>query len=135
LLKFGFAAGNYGAHADDGLQLKNCRITNAVRCVPPENKPTPEEIHTCLGFLKAEIAAMKNLRIILSLGKISHDAVLRSFDKKISAHKFSHGAQHELSENIALIDSYHCSRYNTNTGRLTEAMFHDIFEIIKNTVA
>lgn len=132
LLKYGFAEGDYKAHAHDGLQLKNCRITNAVRCVPPENKPTPEEINTCLWFLKAEIAAMKNLRVILSLGKISHDAVVRSFDKKISVHKFSHGADYKISEGITLIDSYHCSRYNTNTGRLTDVMFHGVFETIKS---
>lgn len=135
LLKYGFAEGEYGAHIHDGLRLRDCRITNAVRCVPPENKPTPEEINTCLDFLKAEIAAMKDLRVILSLGKISHDAVVRSFGKKISAYKFSHGARHKISEDIVLIDSYHCSRYNTNTGRLTEAMFRDIFAIIKNITA
>ena len=133
LLKFGFAKGEYGAHAEDGLQLVNCRITNAVRCVPPENKPTPAEMKQCLVFLKAELAAMKNLRVILSLGKISHDSVVKSCGGKPGDYKFVHGAAHELPGGVVrLVDSYHCSRYNTNTGRLTEAMFFDAFKIIKN---
>lgn len=157
LLKFGFAAGSYDERADDGLTLKNCRITNGVRCVPPENKPTPAEIKTCNGFLKAEIAAMKNLKVILSLGLVSHNAVLKVFEQKISGFKFAHGAQHTLllsslrkqgsgnskaqdpdfrrDDDIILIDSYHCSRYNTQTGRLTEAMFHGVFEAIRKSVA
>ena len=132
LLRFGYAEGEYGAHANDGLQLVNCRITNAVRCVPPENKPTPAEMKQCLGFLKAELAAMKNLRVILSLGKISHDSVVKAYGGKLSDYKFAHAAAHELPGGaVRLIDSYHCSRYNTNTGRLTEEMFFDVFEKIK----
>lgn len=130
LLKFGYAEGMYGEHAEDGLKLKNCRITNAVRCVPPENKPTPAEMKQCLGFLKQEIAGLKNLKVILSLGLISHNSVLKALGHKISSYKFAHGARHDLGE-LVLIDSYHCSRYNTNTGRLTTGMFEDVFREIK----
>lgn len=130
LLKFGFAEGEYGAHAGDGLVLKNCRITNAVRCVPPENKPLPAEEVTCRTFLQDEFKAMKNAKVVLSLGLISHNAVLKTFGKKISAHKFGHGAIHDLG-GLKLVDSYHCSRYNTQTKRLTESMFHDVFDLIK----
>ena len=131
LLKFGFAEGAYEEHADDGLRLKNCRITNAVRCVPPENKPTPQEMATCLRFLKDEIAAMPNLKVILSLGLISHNSVLKTCDQKISAFKFAHGAVHDVGHGRKLIDSYHCSRYNTQTRRLTTEMFEDVFKTIK----
>lgn len=134
LLRTGFAEGQYGAHEKDGLRLVNCRITNAVRCVPPENKPTPTEMQQCLGFLKSELAVMPHLRVILSLGKISHDSVVRAVGGKLSDYKFAHGAVHELPGGAKLVDSYHCSRYNTNTGRLTEKMFHDIFDIIKNYI-
>ena len=134
LLKFGFAEGKYEARADDGLQLKNCRITNAVRCVPPENKPTPSEEKTCGDFLKAELASLKNVKVILSLGLVSLKAVLKNCGEKISAFKFAHSATHKLSNGITLIDSYHCSRYNTQTKRLTEEMFHQVFEKIKALV-
>jgi len=130
LIKFGFATGDYGAHIDDGLSLTNCRITNAVRCVPPQNKTTAEEERNCRPFLIDEIAAMPNLKIILSLGLVSHNAVIRTFGEKLSAHKFGHNAVHDLGK-LTLVDSYHCSRYNTNTGRLTTRMFEDVFEIIK----
>ncbi|MGB4107711.1 MAG: uracil-DNA glycosylase [Alphaproteobacteria bacterium] len=129
LIKFGFAEGKYEARPDDGLTLKNCRITNAVRCVPPENKPTPEEMRQCLGFLQMEMAALKNVKVILSLGLISHNSVLKALDRKISAHKFAHNAVHDLGK-VKLVDSYHCSRYNTQTKRLTPAMFHNVFETI-----
>jgi uracil-DNA glycosylase len=125
LIKFGFARGPYEARPDDGLQLVDCRVTNAVRCVPPENKPTPGEIRTCHPFLLAEIAHMAQLRAVLALGKIAHDAVLRAFGQRIAAFPFRHGAVHELPGAI-LADSYHCSRYNTNTGRLTAAMFEAV---------
>lgn len=128
---FGFACGTYAARADDGLALVQCRITNAVRCVPPENKPTGAEIKACQPFLKDELAAMPNLKVILSLGKISHDAVVRTCGGKLSAYKFAHGAVHDLPGGFTLIDSYHCSRYNTQTGRLTEEMFAAVFEIIQ----
>jgi len=127
LLKFDYAHGDYQRHKDDGLVLKNCRITNAVRCVPPENKPSTSEINTCLEFLKQEIAAMTNLKTIVSLGLVSHNAVMKAFDHKISAFKFAHGARHKIDDGITLIDSYHCSRYNTQTNRLTTTMFEDIF--------
>lgn len=129
LIKFGFAKGKYEARPDDGLTLKNCRITNAVRCVPPENKPTPEEMRQCLGFLQMEMAALKNVKMILSLGLISHNSVLKALGQKISAHKFAHNAVHDLGK-VKLVDSYHCSRYNTQTKRLTPAMFHNVFETI-----
>lgn len=132
LLSFGFAQGVYKERADDGLKLIDCRITNAVRCVPPENKPTNDEINTCLPFLKDEIAAMPNLRVILSLGLVSHNAVLKASGHKATAFKFVHGANYAIKDNLTLFDSYHCSRYNTNTGRLTEAMFRDVFENIQD---
>lgn len=128
LLKFGLASGHYGARPDDGLRLLNCRITNAVRCVPPENKPTRDEMQNCLPYLQQEIAAMPYLRVILSLGRISHDSVLRTLGLKLSAYPFAHGALHELPNGVLLADSYHCSRYNTNTGRLTDEMFEAVFK-------
>jgi uracil-DNA glycosylase family 4 len=131
LLKFGFAEGTYEARADDGLRLINCRITNAVRCVPPENKPLPEEEKTCRTFLQNEFSVLKNAKVILSLGLVSHNAVLKTFGKKAKDFKFAHGAVHDLGP-IKLVDSYHCSRYNTQTKRLTEAMFHDVFRKIKS---
>ncbi len=131
LLESGFAKGEYKARPDDGLELINCRITNAVRCVPPENKPTGAEMNTCRPFLKDEIAAMPNLKVILSLGKISHDAMVRTCGEKIAVHKFAHGAIHHMPDDLTLIDSYHCSRYNTNTGRLTKEMFSEVFKKIK----
>lgn len=130
----GLATGTYAGHTNDGLNLVNTRITNAVRCVPPENKPTGNEIKTCLAFLNNEIVAMPNLKIILSLGKISHDAVMRNFDQKLSTFKFAHNALHQIPNGPLLIDSYHCSRYNTQTGRLTEKMFHDVFDNIKQNI-
>lgn len=132
LLKFGFAKGEYKARKDDGLELINTRITNAVKCVPPQNKVTGDEINTCLQFLKKELATMPNLKVILSLGLVSHNAVLKATGHKQSAFKFAHGAAHDLGNGLILIDSYHCSRYNTNTGRLTTEMFEEVFEKIQN---
>ena len=126
LLKFGFAKGKYDARPDDGLELIDCRITNAVRCVPPENKPTPEEATTCRVFLQATFEGMTKIKAIVALGRIAHDAILRAFAKKLSAHPFAHGATHDLGH-ATLIDSFHCSRYNTNTGKLTTPMFEDVF--------
>jgi uracil-DNA glycosylase len=123
LLRHGFAKGRYGARADDEFTLIDCRITNAVRCVPPENKPQPKEIAACGSFLADEIKAMANLRRILALGAIAHGAALVATGERRARHPFAHGARHELSGGVTLADSYHCSRYNTNTGRLTEAMF------------
>ncbi|HEY1613449.1 MAG TPA: uracil-DNA glycosylase [Rhizomicrobium sp.] len=122
LLRHGLARGNYAERIDDGLVLEDCAITNAVRCVPPQNKPLPAEINTCRQFLSAQIAAMPRLKAILTLGRVAHESVLRAFGLKLSAHPFAHGAEHQAGK-LALVASYHCSRYNTNTGVLTEAMF------------
>lgn len=130
LLAYSFAQGEYGRHRDDGLSLRDCRITNAVRCVPPENKPLPAEIAACNGFLAAEIAAMPRLQVILALGRVAHDGVLTALGLRRAAFPFSHAGQHYLSDRLTLIDSYHCSRYNTNTGRLTSAMFRAVIGVI-----
>ena len=127
LLTFGLATGTYGASADDGLRLSGCRITNAVRCAPPQNKVIGAEITACNAFLSDEIKAMPNIKALIALGLVAHNAVLKAFGYKLSAFKFAHCAQHDLGNGLVLTDSYHCSRYNTNTGRLTEAMFHDVF--------
>ena len=139
LLKNGFATGSYNSPRgeqitgkyQDNLSLRNCRITNAVRCVPQENKPEISEIKQCNQFLKAEIAAMPNLKIILSLGLVSHNAVLMATGHKASYAKFAHGQRHDLKNNLILVDSYHCSRYNINTGRLTQAMFDEVVKLAK----
>ena len=131
LLKHGFATGKYEGHKDDSVTLLNCRITNAVRCVPPENKPTTDEMKSCQPFLIDEIAAMRNLKIMLALGKIAHDSVLRNFGLPLSSKKFAHAARHDLPNGLTLVNSYHCSRYNTQTGRLDEEMFGAVFEDIK----
>jgi uracil-DNA glycosylase family 4 len=127
LRKFGFAEGDYGESAEDGLRLIDCRITNAVRCVPPMNKPEPTEIASCRRFLVEEIAGMPKLRAILALGAIAHGAVLASLQQRKSLFPFRHGSVHALPEERILADSYHCSRYNTNTGKLTAPMFEQVF--------
>jgi uracil-DNA glycosylase family 4 len=129
--KFGFARGQYAAHPDDGLELVDCRITNSVRCVPPENKPTPEEIRTCRDFLVATISEMKKLRVVVALGRIAHDSVVTALGAKKSATPFKHGGRHEL-DRLTLFSSYHCSRYNTNTGVLTPEMFRKVFAGVRN---
>jgi uracil-DNA glycosylase family 4 len=128
--RYGFARGEYAERADDGLQMIDCRITNAVRCVPPENKPTTVEIATCRDFLKPTIAEMKNLRAILALGHIAHNSAVTALGARKSAAPFKHGDKNMLGE-IALFSSYHCSRYNTNTGVLTPQMFRDVFAGIR----
>ncbi len=130
LLRFGFASGTYGAEPDDGLVLTGCRITNAVRCVPPGNKPLPDEIAACRGFLAAALTEMHRLSAILALGKIAFDATLRASGLKVSQYKFAHDAIVDMGDGRKLFASYHCSRYNTNTGRLTAVMFHSVFEEI-----
>jgi len=130
LLKFGLGSGMYGASVNDGLELTDCRITNAVRCVPPQNKVVGAEIQACNSYLSAEIEAMPNLQTVVALGVVSHNAVLKALGHKQSAFKFAHCAQHDVGNGLILADSYHCSRYNTNTRRLTEAMFHDVFRAI-----
>jgi uracil-DNA glycosylase family 4 len=134
LLKFGFASGVYGERADDGLQLRDCRIANAVRCVPPQNKPTTLEIAACRAFLIEEIAAMPELRGILCLGRISHDSAVKALGEKAKALPFAHGAAHLVASQpgLTLYDSYHCSRYNTNTGVLTRDMFELVFARIRD---
>lgn len=134
LLATGFARGSYEARPDDGLELLGCRITNGVRCVPPENKPTTVEIRTCNPFLAAEIAALPDLGAILALGGIAHGAVLTALGHRKSAFAFAHGAMHALPDGLILADSYHCSRLNTNTGRLTEAMFHRVLADIRSAL-
>ncbi len=133
--KFGLAAGAYAARADDGLTLIDCRVTNAVRCVPPENKPEPKEIAACNGFLVEEITAMPRLKAIVALGAIAHGAVLTALGKRKSAFPFRHGAIHALGNGALLADSYHCSRYNTNTGVLTTEMFEAVFQKIRERLA
>jgi len=126
LIDYGFARGHYEERVDDGVQMIGARISNAVRCVPPQNKPTPLEIRTCNDFLKAEIAAMPKLRALATLGRVAHDAAVVALGGKRSRFAFGHGCQHKLG-GVALFNSYHCSRYNTNTGVLTEKMFRDVF--------
>ena len=126
LLKFGLAAGDYAAHPQDGLILQRTRIANAVRCVPPQNKPEPAEIAACGRFLVGEMARLPRLRAILALGAIAHNAVLAAKGLRRAAYPFGHGAMHDLPHGIVLADSYHCSRLNTNTGRLTPAMFEAV---------
>ena len=134
LTKFGFANGSYDARPDDGLRLSDCRITNAVRCVPPQNKPIGAEMKACRPFLEATIRSMENLKVILALGRIAHENTLSTLGHKRSAWTFAHNAGHQLEPGLRLIDSYHCSRYNTNTGRLTEAMFEDVFVQIRENL-
>lgn len=142
LLDYGFAHGCYGARPDDGLTLSDCKISNAVRCVPPQNKPTPSEIATCCRFLRATVLAMPRLAAIVALGRIAHDATLKALQLKQSAFAFAHGAAHALPTGavpaiaapVILFDSFHCSRYNTNTGRLTRDMFRAVFATVRQHV-
>jgi uracil-DNA glycosylase family 4 len=131
LLRQGLARGPYDQRADDGLELVDCMITNAVRCVPPDNKPLPVEINTCRQFLSARIDAMANLRAILALGRIAHESVCRTLSVPLRAHPFSHGARHVSDKGIVLVASYHCSRYNTNTRVLTPEMFEEALALAR----
>jgi len=131
LLEFGFARGHYEARPDDGLTLTDCRIANAVSCVPPENKPTPLEINTCRSFLAAAISEMPHLRAIVALGRIAHDSAIVALGEKRSKFPFSHGSAHAAGK-LMLFGSYHCSRYNTNTGRLTPDMFRAVFAKVRS---
>lgn len=130
LVEFGFANGQFLARPDDTLTMIDARITNGVRCVPPENKPTPQEINTCRRFLKSTITEMQNLRVIVALGKIAHDTVVRALDTKLSAAPFGHGKTAAIGA-LTIFDSYHCSRYNTNTGVLTPEMFRAVFRAVR----
>ncbi len=127
LIRHGFAVGGYGREANDGLRLVGCRITNAVRCVPPGNRPLPDEVRTCGEYLRAEMAAMPAVRAILALGTVAHRAVLAALDTPPARFTFTHAALHYLPKGPLLADSYHCSRQNTNTGRLTPSMFDAVF--------
>lgn len=128
LHKYGFASRAESVSADDGLQLAGCRITNAVKCLPPENKPEGSEIRECNRYLAQELAELPPHTVILALGLVAHQAVLRALGLKAKDYPFAHGARHALPQGRMLHDSYHCSRYNTQTKRLTEAMFHEVFE-------
>lgn len=128
LHRFGYSSEPVSRHKQDGLTLTNCRITNAVKCLPPQNKPVGQEINTCNHYLAAELAAMPKASVILALGTIAHNAVLRAFELTLSHFKFGHGNEHTMPGDVVLINSYHCSRYNTNTRRLTQAMFDDVFK-------
>ncbi|HSI39605.1 MAG TPA: uracil-DNA glycosylase [Xanthobacteraceae bacterium] len=130
LIEYGFAAGRFEARADDGLRLVDARIANAVRCVPPENKPTTDEIRTCRPFLAATLATLPQLEAIVALGKIAHDQAVVALGGRMSRFKFAHGARHTFGRHT-LFDSYHCSRYNTNTGVLTPEMFRDVFSAVR----
>ena len=126
LARFGFCNGKFDARPDDGLQLFDTAITNAVRCVPPGNKPVGSEIGTCRRFLSATIKSAPNLRAVVTLGKIAHDSTIRALEGRVAAHPFKHNETTALGD-LVIFSSYHCSRYNTNTGRLTEDMFRDVF--------
>lgn len=132
LHRFGFGTLPVSVSADDELRLKDCRITNAVKCLPPQNKPETSEIKTCNTWLAKELAASPEIKVILALGLIAHKATLTALGMKQSALTFGHGAVHPLPNGTLLVDSYHCSRYNTNTGRLTEASFHHVFRTIRH---
>jgi uracil-DNA glycosylase family 4 len=129
LTALGFTGGTFGNHARDGFVLKDAMVTNAVCCVPPENRPTAAEAANCRPFLISRIAGMARLRVLFALGKVAHDAVLRTFGLRLADHPFGHGALHRLPNGLSLVDSYHCSRYNLNTRRLTADMFTDAFRL------
>ncbi len=127
LAEFGLSNGRYDGRSDDGLTLEGAIIINSVKCLPPQNKPTPQEIAVCRPFFEQQIAALRNVRVIMALGRIAHDAVLRAAGERLAMHPFAHCAVHALPDGRTLIDSYHCSRYNTNTGRLTAELFGNVF--------
>lgn len=131
LAAYGFACGHYGATPNDGFRLIDCRIANAVRCVPPQNKPVASEIATCRRFLVCTLAEMPRLEAIVALGRIAHDTVLAAVNARRSFAEFAHARTHRLGK-LALYDCYHCSRYNTNTGRLTADMFRNVFAAVRN---
>ncbi|MEA3017094.1 MAG: uracil-DNA glycosylase [Sphingomonadales bacterium] len=128
LLKFGLAEGRFEARPDDGLRLRGVAIVNSVKCVPPQNKPTPAEITTCTrNYFQPSLQTLSQVRILVALGRIGHDATVRAMGGRLAAYPFAHLAEHRLPDGRILIDSYHCSRYNQNTGRLTAPMFEDVF--------
>jgi uracil-DNA glycosylase family 4 len=127
LCRIGLAHGTYHRRADDGLQLDGAIILNAVKCLPPQNRPTTGELDRCRRFLAAQLAELPDLQVIVALGKLAHDSVLRRYGQTLAHHRFAHGAEHRLAGGVRLVDSFHCSRQNTNTGRLTPEMFAQIF--------
>jgi uracil-DNA glycosylase family 4 len=135
LFDFGFSNQPDSVSRDDGLKLRGCRITNAVKCLPPQNKPQTDEIRNCNRYLHAEIDALPRPGVIIALGKIAHDAVLRALDLRLSAYPFAHARLHRFSDDRLLIDSYHCSRYNTQTRRLTPEMFAQVFRIASSALS
>ena len=135
LHKFGFASRAESLNSQDKLVLKNCRITNAVKCLPPENKPTTQEVNECGAYLKAELESCREGTVVLALGAIAHKAVLKAFNLTQSKFPFKHGLKHTVNEQITLVDSYHCSRYNTQTRRLTTPMFEQVFVEIKGLLS
>jgi uracil-DNA glycosylase len=135
LRQSGLAVGSYGAHAEDGLELRRARITNAVRCVPPQNKPDASELGACRQFLAAELMALPHLKAILALGAIAHLQVLAVKGLRRAGYPFAHGAVHVMPDGVVLADSYHCSRLNTNTGRLTPAMFEAVIAALAARLA
>jgi uracil-DNA glycosylase family 4 len=128
LHKYGYSNKPESVSLKDGLKLRNCRITNAVKCLPPQNKPQGSEINICNQFLKNELRELAPGSVILALGGVAHQAVLKAYGLKLSSYKFGHAHEHALDNGVTLLDSYHCSRYNTQTKRLTETMFHEVFE-------
>ena len=128
LARFGLSNDRYDARVDDRLHLSGAAILNAVKCLPPQNKPLPAETATCRQFYTAQLAAMPSVRVLLALGRIAHETVLRNAGVRLADHPFGHGARHVLPDGHILFDSYHCSRYNTNTGRLTATMLEQVFE-------
>ena len=135
LHQYGFADRPESRAADDGLELRDCRITNAVRCLPPANKPLPAEVRLCNPYLAAELARLPSGGVLVALGRVAHGAVLRALGLTQSGYAFAHGAEHGLPAGLTLLDSYHCSRYNTQTRRLTEPMFHAVFERARGLLA
>ena len=131
LHEFGFATRPESVAADDGLELPDCRITNAVRCLPPGNKPVTAEVNACNAYLADELIRLPRPGVVLALGTIAHRAVLRATGIRLSAYRFAHGSRHAIADGITLIDSYHCSRYNTQTRRLTDEMFRDVFRLAR----
>jgi uracil-DNA glycosylase family 4 len=127
LLKFGLAEGDYGEHVDDGLRLKGCVVLNSVKCLPPQNKPLPQEVANCRPYYEAALTLLSNVRVLVALGRIAHDNAVRTAGGRLAAYPFGHLAEHILPGGRILITSYHCSRYNQNTGRLTAAMFEGVF--------
>jgi uracil-DNA glycosylase family 4 len=134
LFEFGFSNRPESTSRDDGLELYDCRITNAVKCLPPQNKPQPDEIRQCNIYLRNELAQLSGGSVIIGLGKIAHDAVLRALGLRLASYPFGHGHSHRLSNGKLLVDSYHCSRYNTQTRRLTGEMFTAIFRRVRELV-